>query len=48
LEKAPEKHIILQGDRNVILEEAVQIMTVAKEAGADKIAIATEPRGAKP
>jgi len=48
LEKAPEKHIILQGDRNVILEEAVQIMTIAKEAGADKIAIATEPRGAKP
>ena len=48
LEKAPEKHIILQGDRNVILEEAVQIMTIAKEAGADKIAIATEPKSAKP
>jgi len=48
LEKAPEKHVILQGDRNVVLEEAVQIMTIAKEAGADKIAIATEPKDAKP
>ncbi len=35
--------VILQGDRNVVLEQAVQIMTIAKEAGAEKIAIATAP-----
>jgi len=45
---AAEKHVILQGDRSVILEDAVQIMTTAKEAGAEKIAIATEPKAAKP
>ncbi len=48
LAKAGDKHVILQGDRSVILEDAVQIMTIAKEAGADKIAIATEPRPGKP
>jgi biopolymer transport protein ExbD len=39
-----EKRIVLQGDRQVILEDAVQIMTIAKQAGAEKIAIATEPK----
>jgi biopolymer transport protein ExbD len=48
LEKTPEKHVILQGDRTVILEDAVQIMTIAKDAGAERIAIATEPKSAKP
>lgn len=38
-----DKRVILRGDRRVVLEDAVQIMTVAKQAGADKIAIATEP-----
>ncbi len=47
LEKATEKHVILQGDRTVILEDAVQIMTIAKEAGAEKLAIATEPQATK-
>jgi biopolymer transport protein ExbD len=42
-----ERNVILQGDRNVVLEQAVQIMTIAKEAGADKIAIATAPLGKK-
>jgi biopolymer transport protein ExbD len=42
-QKGSERNVILQGDRNVILEQAVQIMTIAKEAGADKIAIATAP-----
>jgi biopolymer transport protein ExbD len=40
---SPDKRIVLQGDRQVVLEEAVQIMTVAKQAGAEKISIATEP-----
>lgn len=42
-QKADERNVILQGDRSVVLERAVQIMTIAKEAGADKIAIATAP-----
>jgi len=44
-QKSAEHSVILQGDRNIVLEQAVQIMTIAKEAGADKIAIATEPAG---
>ncbi len=47
-QKGSERNVILQGDRNVVLEQAVQIMTIAKEAGADKIAIATAPPGKKP
>jgi biopolymer transport protein ExbD len=42
-QKGAERNVILQGDRNIVLEQAVQIMTVAKEAGAEKIAIATAP-----
>ena len=42
-QKNPERSVILQGDRNVVLEQAVQIMTIAKEAGAERIAIATAP-----
>ena len=38
-----ERNVILQGDRNVVLEQAVEIMTIAKAAGAEKIAIATAP-----
>jgi biopolymer transport protein ExbD len=43
LEKATDHGVILQGDRDVVLEQAVQIMSIAKEAGAEKIAIATAP-----
>ena len=42
-QKGAEHNVILQGDRNVVLEQAVQIMTIAKEAGAEKISIATAP-----
>ena len=42
-QKGSEHNVILQGDRNVVLEQAVQIMTIAKEAGAEKISIATAP-----
>jgi len=41
--KTGDSTVILQGDRSVILERAVQIMSVAKEAGATKISIATAP-----
>jgi biopolymer transport protein ExbD len=44
LASSGEKRIVLQGDRQVILEDAVQIMTIAKQAGAEKISIATEPK----
>jgi biopolymer transport protein ExbD len=46
-QKGSERSVILQGDRNVVLEQAVQIMSIAKEAGAEKIAIATAPAGKK-
>lgn len=38
-----ERSVILQGDRSVVLQDAVHIMTTAKAAGAERIAIATEP-----
>ena len=47
LSKAAERTVILQGDRSVVLEDAVRIMTTAKVAGAEKIAIATEPEAAE-
>jgi biopolymer transport protein ExbD len=37
------RNVILRGDRTLVLEQAVQIMTAAKTAGAEKIAIATAP-----
>jgi biopolymer transport protein ExbD len=46
LQTAPEHNVILQGDKSVVLEQAVQIMTIAKEAGAEKISIATAPQEA--
>jgi biopolymer transport protein ExbD len=46
--KGVEHNVILQGDRNVVLEQAVQIMTIAKEAGAEKISIATAPPEKRP
>jgi biopolymer transport protein ExbD len=43
LATSTDRNVILQGDRSVILEQAVQIMTIAKEAGAERISIATTP-----
>jgi len=45
-EQGPTRNVILHGDRAIVLERAIEIMTAAKEAGAEKIAIATEPKGA--
>ncbi len=45
LEGREDKAVILRGDRTIILEDAVQLMTIAREAGADKLAIATTPAG---
>ncbi len=43
LQRSGSKNMILRGDRSMILEQAVQIMTTAKQAGAEKISIATAP-----
>jgi biopolymer transport protein ExbD len=45
LQGRADKAVILRGDRTIILEDAVQLMTIAREAGADKLAIATTPAG---
>jgi biopolymer transport protein ExbD len=37
------RNVVLRGDRALVLEQAVQIMAIAKQAGADKISIATAP-----
>lgn len=44
IESNDSRSVILRGDRKVVLEEAVEIMTLAKEAGAERIALATEPK----
>lgn len=45
LASSEDKAVILRGDRTIILEEAVQLMGIAREAGAEKLAIATTPAG---
>jgi len=40
-----DKAVILRGDRTIILEDAVQLMSIAREAGAERLAIATTPPG---
>lgn len=44
LSKSNEKLVILQGDKNVLLGNAIEIMDIAKLAGAKNIAVATEPK----
>ncbi len=43
LDKAREKIVILRGDKKVLLGQAVNILDVAQEAGAQGIALATKP-----
>jgi biopolymer transport protein ExbD len=45
LGESSEKLVILEGDRDAILGDAVRILEMAKEAGAEKIAIAAEKEG---
>ncbi|MDZ7379644.1 MAG: biopolymer transporter ExbD [candidate division KSB1 bacterium] len=35
--------VVLQGDRNIVLERAIQILTIARQAGAERVSIATVP-----
>jgi len=43
LEKSAEKTVIIRGDESIFLGKAVKIMDAARAAGAEKIAIATQP-----
>jgi biopolymer transport protein ExbD len=43
LAKSPEKVVILRGDKAVLLGQAVNILDVAQQAGAQGIALATKP-----
>lgn len=38
--------VVLQGDRSMVLERAVQILTTARQAGAQRVSIATVPLNA--
>lgn len=39
---SPDKIVILRGDREVLLGEAVRVLSIVKKAGASEIAIAAE------
>ena len=43
LSESREKLVILRGDKNVLLGQAVNILDVAQQAGATGIALATKP-----
>jgi len=45
LDAAPEKIVILRGDKTVLLGQAVDILDMAQQAGAKGIALATQARG---
>lgn len=47
LEDEKNKFVIINGDKDVLLGNAVNIMDIAKASGAEKIAIATEPKKVK-
>lgn len=42
LSTSPDKVVILRGDREVLLGEAVKVLSIVKKAGASEIAIAAE------
>lgn len=43
LTRRGQSSVVLQGDRSVVLERAVQILTLARQAGAERVSIATVP-----
>ena len=47
LEKARDKIVILRGDQKVLLGQAVNILDLAQQAGAQGIALATKPPAKK-
>ncbi len=48
LTSSPDKIVILRGDRNVLLGEAVKVLSIIKKAGASEIAIAAEAEKKSP
>ncbi|MBI4525261.1 MAG: biopolymer transporter ExbD [Deltaproteobacteria bacterium] len=42
LDSTPDKIVILRGDKEVLLGEAVRVLSIVKNAGASEIAIAAE------
>ncbi len=46
VEAQPDIPVILEGDRDVILGEAVKVLSAAQKAGAKQIAIAAQPQQA--
>jgi biopolymer transport protein ExbD len=38
----PDKLVVVQADRTVVLDQAVKALNLAKEAGADRLSLATE------
>jgi biopolymer transport protein TolR len=42
LKSSPDKVVILRGDKDVLLGEAVKVISIAKKVGASEIAIAAE------
>lgn len=47
LKVSPEKLVVIQADKDLTLEQAIEIIDLAKMAGAQKFLIATQP-GANP
>jgi biopolymer transport protein ExbD len=45
---SPDRVVILRGDRNVLLGEAMWVMSVIKKAGALEIAVAAQPEMERP
>jgi biopolymer transport protein ExbD len=48
LSAGPDKIVILRGDRNILLGDAVWVLSVIKKAGASEIAIAAQAETDKP
>jgi biopolymer transport protein ExbD len=42
LKTSPDRTVILRGDKDVLLGEAVKVISIAKKVGASEIAIAAE------
>lgn len=45
LKNQPEKLVVIQADKDLTLETAIEIIDIAKLAGAEKFMIATQPGG---
>jgi biopolymer transport protein ExbD len=43
LEEMGNPLVVLRADRSIIIEKVVRVMDIAREAGAEKLLIATEP-----